>query len=82
MVKQITFNQLKRHIRNEYVGNFATSDREKEEVAEIKESGRDILNTTNLDELVGVLEGLGFGHTEPYEFIIDALVKRKRDSET
>jgi hypothetical protein len=59
----ITFEQIKQAVVDEYVfdDDFAIEQFEE---------------ATNIDELVGVMDNLGWDNEEAYNFIFDAIIKQ------
>jgi hypothetical protein len=68
----ITFEQLKQACVNnymEYVSDVSDSDDEDNDAVEIKGAG-------NIDELVNILDEMGFNGDEAYDFIFDSILKQ------
>jgi hypothetical protein len=63
MKKLITFEQIKQAVVHEYGfdDDFAIEQ---------------FVEATNIDELVGVLDMLGYNDKEAYNFIFDAIIKQ------
>ena len=67
----ITFEQLKQACINnyrEYISDISDSDDEDNDAIEIEEAG-------NIDELVNILDGMGFNGDEAYDFIFSSILK-------
>jgi len=60
----ISFRQLKGAVVENYV-EYGTDD---------ELNGMSIINARNIDELVNVLDGLGFNGKEAYDFIFDSIL--------
>ena len=68
----ITFEQLKQACINnyrEYISDISDSDDEDNDAIEIEEAG-------NIDELVNILDGMGFNGDEAYDFILNSILKQ------
>lgn len=66
---RITFKQLKKIVAQDYVDCACGAGCTDEIIA--------ITECQNLEDLIVVLDGMGFNGIEAYEFIIDCLVKDK-----
>ena len=63
----ITFEQLKQACINEYK-KYSFDEEDETEDSELDEA-------TNIEELVTILDGLGFNGDEAYDFIFSAILK-------
>lgn len=63
----ITFEQLKQACINEYK-NYSFDELDEVEDSELDEA-------TDIEELVNILDGLGFNGDEAYDFIFSAILK-------
>ena len=63
----ITFKKLKQACINEYK-NYSFDEEDEVEDSELDEA-------TDIEELVNILDGLGFNGDEAYDFIFNAILK-------
>jgi predicted choloylglycine hydrolase len=68
----ITFEQLKQACVNNY-DNYVSGFDDEEDLHQPFETGLD--DTNNIDELVNILDGMGFNGDEAYDFIFSSILK-------
>ena len=66
----ITFEQLKQACSNNYKEYLKISDGE-----DLTQEDNEIDKAEGLDDLVNILDGLGFNGNEAYDFIFDSILK-------
>ena len=71
----ITFEEIKQAVENEYITieMEAMGGEEEDYIGDIK---RDFDECTSIDDLVRVLDGLGFNGDEAYDYIFDSILKK------
>ena len=68
--RKLTFKQLKNKVVQGY-------DMEDPSVMDQSDEIADLKNAKNLEELLGVLNGLGFNEVESYDFILSCVAETK-----
>jgi hypothetical protein len=69
-MKKLTFEELKQNCVDNYQSYLEIYDEE-----DICQENNEINNASNMNELINILDGLGFNNNEAYEFIFNSILE-------